>query len=914
MKFNTHCSSRDRLRRRYSLFFMAGWTLLLAGSLAWNDRRPPSMDFAATIVVLCHAAVWGLGIGGVLLAGRRFRRFERKIMLRKSAALQVSEQRFRSIFESFQDLYFRSNEKGIIEIISPSVKPLAGYEPDELIGKSVLETFVNPDDRDALMTSLLESGKVENYELELKKKSGEITIVSLNAQLINDAGGGITAVEGVMRDITDLKHQARELQSLNQELERSIMRANAMAMEAEVANAAKSEFLANMSHEIRTPMNGVIGMTGLLLDTELTEEQRKFTTIVRSSAESLLALINDILDFSKIEAGKLELEKFNFDLRTIIEDIAEVLAVKAHEKDLELAALVDPAVPLLLRGDPGRLRQIIVNLAGNAIKFTDAGEVTLTATLDNEDDREALVRFTVRDTGIGIPEDRLQVLFSAFTQVDGSTTRKYGGTGLGLSISKQLAGMMGGSINVESRVGSGTTFWFTARLEKQTENQPAAAEPFEIQALRALVVDDHETNRLLVTTLLHTWGCRCEEAVDGPSALEQLQAGVATGDPFQIALIDMQMSGMDGEELGRRIKADARISATGMIMMTSLGQSGNTRRLKDIGFDGCLSKPLRQQHLRESLHRSLGVRRREPRNPPPAPVAERADQPVIGESRRQHTRILIAEDNTTNQQVALAILNKLGYRADPVANGIEVLEALRRLPYDLVLMDCQMPEMDGYEATRHIRRDRSGKLNPDVPVIAMTAHAMKGDREKCLAAGMNDYLAKPVDPRLLAEALVHWLARAEKTAGNPFDDGDAPPESTENAVCGPAGPKSDTVQETAAPASTMDEKAPAVFDRRALTDRLMGDEALAETVIAAFLEDMPQQIDAINTSIAQAQTRQTGSLAHKIKGAAANIGADALRNVAYSLEKAGRADDMDALKALLPELNQGFDDLKREMM
>ncbi len=675
-------------------------------------------------------------VGGILL-----------YFLNQQQALLESEKKFRNIFESFQDLYFRAHINGTIELISPSVESLTGYDMDELIGSSVLDVYADPGDRDRLMKILLKTGKVSNYELKLKKKDGEVVTCSLNAQMIYGGSSKPVAVEGVMRDITERKHMEMELietqefylqiletaatavftvdsekiiRSVNREfchltgfseaeaigrhcsilqgdpcvnmcglydtdrdepilrkqcslktkdgrtlrilknsqkirdengtitggiesfidvtelvkarevaedtanqLESAIERANIMAAEAEFANMAKSEFLARMSHEIRTPMNGVIGMTELLLDTDLTDTQRQYARIVITSAESLLSLINDILDFSKIEAGKLDLEALDFDLQAVLEDISQVLALKANEKGLNLAVFIHPDVPLDIRGDPGRLRQIIVNLVGNAIKFTSKGEVKIKVYLKDKSENEVMLCFTVTDTGIGIPAGRLDSLFLPFSQVDGSTTRKYGGTGLGLSISRQLSELMGGEIGVNSRVNEGSSFWFTAR--------------FKIQAVSA-----HDNKNMFL------------KSCDGFG----------------------------------NVKGKSRI---------------------------------------------------------------------LSDAEKKQVRILLAEDNPTNQLLARTILKKIGYQVDAVANGKEALDALGAASYDLILMDCQMPEMDGYEATRRIRKGDQGLPNPHLPVIAMTANAMQGDREKCLEAGMNDYIAKPVNPKALAETLERWL-------------------------------------------------------------------------------------------------------------------------------------------------------------
>jgi len=768
-----------------------------------------------------------------------------------------------------------TNREGIIEFVNPKFCQVTGYTAGEVLGQTprVLKSgLASPEEYRELWRTIA-GGKEWLGEFLNKKKDGELFWESAHISPIRDASGKITHYLGIKEDITDRKRAEAALQTTNEQLEIATARANDMAVQSELANAAKSDFLANMSHEIRTPMNGVLGMLGLLEDTRLTEEQHHYTRVARASGVALLGLINDILDFSKIEARKLVLETLDFSLADLLDDLAEVMALRAQEKGLVLGCVAAPGVPLELRGDAGRLRQILINLAGNAIKFTPAGEVVIRVRLVAETPAGAELHFSVSDTGIGISKDQAGRLFAKFTQADSSTTRLYGGTGLGLAISKQLVELMGGEIGVRSQPDRGSEFWFTVRLAKAAAPTLETGAPAaELGRVRILVVDDHAIYREMALALLHSLGMRPAAATDAASALQALMQAQATGDPFRVAVLDSKLHDMDGTSLAGTIKGHPLLKATRLLMSTSLGQRVSPQRMEEAGFMAALRKPVRRQKLLEVLLQVLGGQAvGEPRPDVPLTFA-----PNPG---ARPARILLTEDNPTNQQVALGILKKLGLSATVAANGAEAVRALEARPYDLVLMDVQMPEMDGLQATRIIRDERSRVHNHQVPIVAMTAHALPGDREQCQEAGMNDYVTKPIEVRALVAALEKWL-----------------PSHTETAP-----PPAERTAEPVAPARR--EAEPAVFNRRAFMQRMMNDEQLAHMIIETFLGDMPAQIKQLKSHVLARETQRIGRQAHKIKGASSNVGGEALSASAAALEQAAKTGDPAQIAARTAELD-----------
>ncbi len=812
------------------------------------------------------------------------------------AALRENESRTRLIIDTALDAIVTMDPDGMITEWNAQAELLFGWQAHEAIGKDLADTIIPADQRAAHRTGLaryLKTGQVsilgKLIEVQACHRDGRVfpAEVSIAHLRLNET----VVFSAFIRDISRRKESEQALSSYARQLEQSNRNLDEALGQARAATEAKSSFLATMSHEIRTPMNGVIGMTGLLLDTELTPEQHEYAETVRNCGDHLLTLINDILDFSKIEAGKMSLEIIDFDLRHAVEDALDLFGERASTKHLNLACLFHAEVPSALRGDPGRVRQVLTNLVGNAIKFTEQGDVVVQVRLASQQDGVVLVRFDVTDTGIGLSETQQARLFQAFSQADGSTTRKYGGTGLGLAICKRLVEMMGGEIGVASQSGSGSTFWFTARFEPQSAPvEVVVPEVFSVRGKRVLIVDDKPINCRILDLLMKKWGVESMVVSDHAAVVPHLHEQARKGINYDIAIIDADLAKSDGFQLAQAVVATG-ISSLRVILLTSVGRRGDAKAAKALGVSAYLTKPLRESQLVRCLAMVLEQ---------PAAFPSGGQTQIGTELVTRHTlaeaatstglKILLAEDNIINQKVAVRMFERLGHRVDVVANGLEAVEALSRIGYDLVFMDCQMPEMDGFEATREIReQEQSGGLGPPpvqssrrrIPIIAMTANAMQGDREACLQVGMDDYVSKPVTSDALAVVFERWRPRTAQATV-------------------PAAAKID--------GPTID---PLVFDGlRVLSDE--DDPGFLSRIIGHFLADTPTRLTTLGAACRKGRAEDVQRIAHSLKGSASNLGALGLARMCDQVVLAAR-DGLETVPALLAELELEFQRVRGEL-
>ncbi|GLI33694.1 response regulator [Desulforhabdus amnigena] len=799
---------------------------------------------------------------------------------KSQSQLRTSEARYRAIVEDQTEMICRFLQDGTLTFVNEAYCRCFGRSPEQLVGKN-FTSFVDEQDREIVESHLNSfgpanpSGTCEYRALSLE---GGTRWHQWTIRMILDEEGHFKEFQSVGRDITERKRAEEELLKAKEE--------------AEAANRAKSDFLARMSHEIRTPMNGVLGMADLLLSTSLSKEQRRFVNTVRFSGETLLALLNDILDLSKIEVGKLELDQTDFNLHETVYDITDLLAESAHKKQIELACYISSDIPIYLRGDPHRLRQILTNLLGNAIKFTDRGEVVIRVEKEEETDGKVFLRFEVSDTGIGIPREAQEHIFETFSQADGSTTRRYGGSGLGLAIVKQLSTMMGGGAGVSSEPGRGSTFWFTACLESSSLEDASVFQCApEFSELHVLIVDDNATNRSILKHQLDQAGIRNDEVKSGPEALKFLRNAAERGALCDVVLLDMMMPGMNGLELAQSIKADPSLSGLRLIMLASGGSEGDSEKFLQTGIEAYLTKPVRQSQLYTCLAAVMNSDGAEPSADGEGSSCQPASECAL------EGLVLLAEDNLVNQEVSRGMIERLGCRVHVVENGLEALRALEAHSYDLLFMDCQMPEMDGYEATRRIRENEAlkqsgnGKFRP-LPIVALTAHAMDGEKDHCLSAGMDDYLSKPFTMQQLRGVMEKWLPR-------PVSE-DSSPEK--------AAPLGDVSSSDAPPVDA--ESLSGLLNQRMLDNiRALeqgGTPGILKKIIDVYLSSTPAQLDLLEEAASRESAAEIRNIAHSLKSSSANLGATALAEKCKELEAMARNGEVEGAVPLVDIIKKEF--------
>ena len=880
IKFLPGAAARTWFRKASSATAMGSavacmhYTAMAAAKFYPGSMGAPGVVFEqswmAVTIALVTSGIIGLAIVAALVDRR---------MAGLTHSLIRSEELSRLILESAGEGIFGLDAHGLTTFVNPAAARMLGFDRVEVLEKPVQEIVQqvpNDGSSPAAGPSAIEAtlrdgdARVVPHELFGRKGGASIPVAYTVTSIRNE--GAVVGAVVTFSDITAAKQTERELLRAKQE--------------AETASRMKSEFLARMSHEIRTPMTAVIGFTGLLLDGELSAEQRSFAETVRSSADALLSLINDILDFSKIEAGKLAIEPIPFDLEVTVSDALELFGARAHDKGLELVMRYAPEAPRWVIGDPGRIRQILTNLIGNALKFTEAGHVSVNVDTEERGEGKALFHFSVTDTGIGIPAEKQAGLFEIFMQADSSTTRRYGGSGLGLAISKQFVELMGGKIGLRSEPGKGSTFWLELTLPLSEKREVPASRPASLRGLRVLIVDDNAVNRHVVDEQIKQWSMRSTAVASGAEALRALREAYVAGDLFQFGLLDFNMPEMDGEVLARAIKSDRALAGTVLLLLTSAGQRGDAKRMTEAGFAGYLTKPIRASLLMDALATAWASLGKEVPLITRHLLAERrvsAAAEPLGESEAIQARVLVVEDNPVNQRLVRLMLERMGCRVDPAANGKEAVEMARNLPYDIVFMDCQMPEMDGYQATREIRSRETGARH--LPIVALTAGAMEGDREKALQAGMDDYLTKPVQREDLHRALGRWL-RSLPAATPPV----APPAS-----------------DRAAP-----EDLDAFLETLQNLREGIGEEGVAAT-LPGFFRRTAETIALLRQAVTSNDVSEVRRLSHDLKGSCGTVGAKSMAKISVELEaemELGSVADaialVDSLQRLCVHLEDAF--------
>jgi two-component system sensor histidine kinase/response regulator len=792
---------------------------------------------------------------------------------RAESALRRSEERYRSIIESMSEGFYHLDLESNLVFANDSMARILGYEKDELIGMNLFQTLEGRDVEEArrmFNKVIVEGQPVRANDLRVLRKDGQYRFVEASATPVFGPDGNPKGVRGLVSDITESRI-AEQLRLAKQQ--------------AEEANRAKTEFLANMSHEIRTPLNGIIGMAELAMDTRLDEKQQNIMATISKEAEALMELISDILDLTKIEAEKLELEVIPFDLRYLVEDVSASMAFSAGRKGLEFISYLSSNAPARLMGDPGRLRQVLINLVGNAVKFTNDGEIYVRGELDEDLGDKVRIRFSITDTGIGIPKGKQAAIFEMFTQVDGSTTRKYGGTGLGTTIAKQLVELMGGEIGLTDNPDGGSIFHFTVILTKDMKERGPVPEEESLEGRKALVVDDNEKYQEVLMDYLTSWNCHTVSAPGGAEALELFQ----NGETFDFILLDAVMAGMDGFDLAARIRElDEPIGRLPIIMLSPLGRVGDGKLCRETGVDAYLNKPVRRDDLRRTISSVLGLSREVDDAFPPLVTHH-----SLTEEQRKEVQIMLVEDYPTSQAVAMEHLTGAGYQVDLAENGQQAVDLFKRKRYDLILMDVQMPVMDGYEATRTIREiaariHQTGETQPAAeitPIIAMTAHAIMQDKEKCLAAGMDDYITKPLRRRDLLAMVEKWLgtaaAKPEKFTSTPMDQ----------------APK-----ENAFDIEPMETELDAPMDIELALDEFMGKRDVLYKLLGDFVIQVREQIHTIRGALESGDAAVLRREAHAIKGGAGNLTAFALSEAARDLEEIGKSAQMDTAETACDRL------------